>query len=340
MDLAAIARSRLTHDMNFLLHWLGRGIIAFVQLFPLTGVARFGRRVGRLGWHLDARHRRVALSNLTAVFGTEKSPEEIRALARENYLRLAENYFCLLKVGGMSDAEIAPHMEWHGMEKLRRSDGRAGVLVIGHFGNFELFTRLPANLPPGMPPQKFATTYRALRQPALSGLMQSLRHREGVLFFERRTGADALKQALSDGTTWLALLVDQHAGDRGLWLPFLGRPCSCSASPAVLALRARHPLITAICYRTGLARWRWEFGEWISDTENGRRRTVESITREINSLFETAIRRDPANWFWVHRRWKPPSPHQRPETVRSRSRESPQEKDDQDSHPGSQWLTS
>jgi len=26
--------------------------------------------------------------------------------------------------------------------------------------------------------------------------------------------------------------------------------------------------------------------------------------RDVNGAFETAVRRDPANWFWVHRRWK------------------------------------
>jgi hypothetical protein len=26
---------------------------------------------------------------------------------------------------------------------------------------------------------------------------------------------------------------------------------------------------------------------------------------EINRAFEVAIRHDPANWFWVHKRWKP-----------------------------------
>ncbi|MFO1461210.1 MAG: hypothetical protein U1G08_17635 [Verrucomicrobiota bacterium] len=303
--------------MNLLLHWIGRAVIAWVQLFPLTWVARVGRFIGALAWRVDRRHRRVAISNLTAVFGSERTAKELRVIARENYIRLVENYLSLLKIGGMSDAEIAPHMEWHGVERLHRPDGRAGVLVIGHFGNFELFTRLPSQLPPDMPPQKFASTYRALRPPALSDLMQSLRHREGILFFERRTGAEALKQTLSDGKTWLALLADQHAGDRGLWLPFLGRECSCSASPAVFALRARHPLITAVCYRTGLARWRWEFGDWIPDSENGRRRSVEAITRDINAVFEAAIRRDPANWFWVHRRWKPPSPHQVPQSSRS-----------------------
>jgi lauroyl/myristoyl acyltransferase len=34
--------------------------------------------------------------------------------------------------------------------------------------------------------------------------------------------------------------------------------------------------------------------------------------RDVNREFEQAIRRDPANWFWVHRRWKPPEPKTRP----------------------------
>jgi KDO2-lipid IV(A) lauroyltransferase len=28
---------------------------------------------------------------------------------------------------------------------------------------------------------------------------------------------------------------------------------------------------------------------------------------EVNRAFEAAVRRDPANWFWVHKRWKPDS---------------------------------
>jgi len=297
--------------MDRMVYWAGRAFIGFVQWFPLAWVARAGRGLGWVAWHLDRRHRDVALENLAATLGGERSPAELRAIARENMLRLAENYLSLLKIGGMSDAEIGRHMEWTGIERLQRPDGRVGVIVIGHFGNFELFTRLPSQLPPTTPPQTFATSYRALRPPALSRLMQELRHRDGLHFFERRVGAEQVKQALATGRCWLGLLADQHAGERGLWLPFLGRECSCSVSPAVLALRHRHPLITAICYRTGPVRWRWEIGEWISETEDGKRRTIESITREINARFEDAIRRDPANWFWVHRRWKTSSGHQR-----------------------------
>ncbi len=38
--------------------------------------------------------------------------------------------------------------------------------------------------------------------------------------------------------------------------------------------------------------------------ENGERRPVEGITKEVNQVFEEAILKDPLNWFWVHDRWK------------------------------------
>ena len=61
---------------------------------------------------------------------------------------------------------------------------------------------------------------------------------------------------------------------------------------------------TAICYRVALAKWRLDFGEQIPTHENGKPRPTEDIMRDVNRALEIAVRRDPANWFWVHRRWK------------------------------------
>src|SRR5206468_12445137 len=142
-------------------------------------------------------------------------------------------------------------------------------------------------------------------QPRLNRLMQSLRERSGCVFFERRTEGAALKAAMSQTGLLLGLLADQHAGDNGLRLPFLGHDCSTTAAPALFALRYNHPLHTGICYRVGLARWRIEAGDEIPTREKGRPRSPEAIMGDVNRAFEIAIRRDPANWFWVHRRWKP-----------------------------------
>jgi lauroyl/myristoyl acyltransferase len=159
-----------------------------------------------------------------------------------------------------------------------------------------------------VPQFKCATTYRALRQPSLNRLMQSLREKSGCLFFERRTDANALKAQMTDTGLLLGLLADQHASLGGVRLPFFGHECSTSVAPAVFALRYHCPLHTGICYRVGLARWEIEAGDEIPTRENGHPRSTEAIMTDVNRAFEIAIRRDPANWFWVHNRWKPAKP--------------------------------
>ena len=97
--------------MNTLIYWLGRALVALLQALPLTWVARLGRAGGVLAYWLDARHRRVALKNLTMCFGAQKSPAEIRALARENFRRIGENYASAVKTISMSFDELRPHLE-------------------------------------------------------------------------------------------------------------------------------------------------------------------------------------------------------------------------------------
>ena len=291
--------------MDGLLYVVALALVKLFQALPLRLVARLGRAGGGLAWWLDARHRRVALENLTTCFGGEKTAREIRALARENFRRLGENYCGAVKTAVMSPEALRPHFEFTGAEKIPAFASDQGpqsrIVAIGHFGNFELYARFGQFVPVF----QCATTYRGLRQPSLNRLMLALRERSGCRFFERRKEGAALKAAMSETGLLLGLLADQHAGDRGLWLPFFGRDCSTSTAPAVFALRYACPLHTAICYRVGLAQWRIEVGDEIPTRENGGPRPTEAIARDMNRAFEAAVRRDPANWFWVHRRWKP-----------------------------------
>jgi KDO2-lipid IV(A) lauroyltransferase len=302
------------------IYWLARAIVGFIQSLPLEFIARAGRAGGALACVIDRRHREVAQQNLARCF-PEKSAAEIRAIVREHFRRLGENYACAVKTAGLSFENVLARCEVIGLEKLatlarnsfmgppaqsvahRAEDATPSnrIVAIGHFGNFELYALLARCLPGYHP----ASTYRGLNQPALNRLLEELRNRSGCRFFERRTGLRALMRALSGKGVLLGLLSDQHGGRHGVWGPFFGHECSTNPAAAVFALRYHSPLNTAICYRVGLARWRIEIGDEIPLRENGAPRSIEAITADINAAFEAAIRRDPPNWFWVHKRWKP-----------------------------------
>ena len=289
--------------MNTLIYWLGRAGIAFIQALPLVFIARVGRGFGMLAWLFAGKHRRLAVDNLTQAFGGEKSTTEIRAIAKESFLRIGENMICAIKTAAMSFNQLRLHLEIGSNNLL--PEKKAGeplpnfVFAIGHFGNFELYARFQSM----RPDYQTATTYRALKQPGLNRLMQEIRNRSGCLYFERRFEGAEMRAAMNRGGVILGLLGDQYSqGVRG---PFLGRDCHTGLGPAVLALRYECELYTAFCFRTGLAKWRLELGDKIPTHENGHPRSSADIMREANRSYEKAVRRDPANWFcWVHRRWK------------------------------------
>ena len=295
-------------EMDTMIYLLARSVVAILQALPLTWVARLGRWGGALAFGLDKRHRRVALENLQMCFGREKSPEEIHAIAKENFCRIGENFASAVKTAGMTPWQMLPHFDLTLARNILPHEMDAGpqsrIVAIGHFGNFELYARFGQFVPIF----KCAATYRALKQPVLNRILLALRERSDCRFFERRTEAAALKAAMSDTGLLLGLLADQHAGSNGLRLPFFGHECSTSAAPAIFALRYNCPLHTAICYRIGLAKWRIEVGNEIPTRENDVARSIADIMRDVNHAFEDAVRRDPANWFWVHKRWKPVEP--------------------------------
>jgi len=305
MTSAIASAKSASVEMETLLYLIARGLIAFLQALPLTTVARLGRAGGALAYWLDARHRRVAVKNLTLCFSGEKSPAAIRALAQENFRRLGENYCCAVKTAAMSAEALLPHIEFAAWKAAAPPGGQKPptmVMAIGHFGNFELYARYGQF----NGTYQCATTYRGFRQQSLNRLLQSLREKSGCLYFERRTDVAALRALMNQPGIILGLLADQRAARSGVRVPFFGHECSTSAACAIFALRYGCDLHTAICYRTALARWRFEIGPAIPTSENGSPRTTRDITADINRAFEAAVRRDPANWFWVHDRWKLP----------------------------------
>jgi KDO2-lipid IV(A) lauroyltransferase len=231
------------------------------------------------------------------------SPQEIRALARENFKRIGESFACGVKTAGMNFEQLKPFVSFSlpaiaqgtSNEKLQ-----SVVVAVGHFGNFELYSRVAEP----MKAYRSVSTYRGLRQPKLNLLLQRLRNQSGCEFFERRTEGGALRLAMSQGGVLLGLLADQHAGPRGLMLDFMGQACSTSSAPAVYALRYRCRLFVGICYRQKLGHWHIDLTQEISTRSANSARSVESIMEEVNLHLEQAVRRDPANWFWVHNRWK------------------------------------
>ena len=302
------AKSASSNAVDSLFYLLARSFVFIVQLLPLKAVALTGRVGGFLFYYLDVRHRRVAVNNLLACLGNSHSKKEILSLARENFCRIGEVYLSALKTAAIPREKIGSVLSVKGEENLclaKREDGSlpSFMFAIGHFGNFELYAKSGVFVPG----YEISTTYRGFKQKWLERLILSLRNKSGCIFFERRSEGGKLRSFMKQPGIITGLLADQSAGKNGLRLPFFGLPCSVTPAPAIFALRYNLSLHGCFCRRLGLGRWEIELYPEIPTRLNGKARPVEDIMSDINTLYESFILEDPANWFWVHNRWKNPT---------------------------------
>ena len=288
--------------MTYLVYLLYRTLSEAIALLPLSAGFMLGRALGWLAYFLAGPYRRLVLRNLGIAFEGEKSPAQLRRLAREHFASLGANLFASFKLATMSPDAVSARVDIENMEALHRAakPGKGVVLVLAHLGNWELLAQLVPHGPPG---RRVGTIYQPLGNRYFDKHIKNLRVRLGLVPFDRRRGFREPITFLRRGGV-ACVLVDQHAGDGGIWTPLFGRLASTSPLAATMASRTGAPLIAVAVYTIGRARWRLVVSDPLPrDTSD-----PGLLTAEINQALEKEIRVSPADWFWVHDRWKTPDP--------------------------------
>lgn len=187
------------------------------------------------------------------------------------------------------------------LEPLRRHGG-PGILLSGHFGNWEVLPGASARLGTG-----FALVYRAIGNPLIDAMVHRLRA-EAV--------GDAALPLLPKGTAaargaiahlraggFLGMLGDQKMND-GIAAPLFGRPAMTAPAAAQLAVRFRCPMVMGRAVREGPARFRVVIEPLPAMPGTGSSRAdIAALTAAINARYEAWARERPAEWLWVHRRF-------------------------------------
>lgn len=192
-------------------------------------------------------------------------------------------------------------------------DPRPVVLVSGHFGNFEMAAYTAGLL--GFPTHAIA---RPLDNAFLHDFVNRFRSSKGQYMLPTHGSADRIQRLLGAGKK-LALLGDQHAGTKGCWVDFLGRPASCHKALAVFTLTAGAPMIVAYARRKARP-MQFEIGiQGLVDPEHLDEGLagVKQLTQWYNRRLEELIRGTPSQYWWLHRRWKA-QPPVRPRAGKSR----------------------
>ncbi len=280
----------------FALNVLGR----LLALTPEAVLRPFAALGGEMILWMAPRRRRVLRSNLHHAF-PDRPRSWRRAVARESSRRLVETTMLSIAAPFLGERRIR-RMAGLGpsVDSLARdlsANPRPVVLATLHLALWESQTWLKLLSPVPIP--EFGIIFRPLDNPAADAFVKRTRERHGMRLLSRREGfAQAL--GILRGKGCVGVLFDQNAGLQGALTLVLGRVCSSTELPGVLAAKFGAELRTFYPRRTAF--WRVTFESDAVPFDG----TPSGATLALNRWFEKAMADEVlcASWLWAHDRWR------------------------------------
>ena len=271
----------------WLLHWL-----------PLGLQAVLGRGLGRLMHALAKSRRAVALRNVELCLPELALPER-QALVREHFEWLARSLLERAVLWHASPERLRRLIHVEGDIHLAERSERAVMWLVPHFLAVDVA---------GMATQIFQKhrgfdVYAPQSNEVLDKALLRGRSRFGTAdFYTRQDGARPIVRAIRQGHAFFNP-CDMDFGLRdAAFVPFFGHPAATLLAPSRLA-RSMNMIVQPVVAEIlpGGQGWRVNFMEpwtdWPSDDP------VADAAR-MNRFIETQIRLCPAQYLWVHKRFK------------------------------------
>ncbi|MFA5177510.1 MAG: lysophospholipid acyltransferase family protein [Candidatus Omnitrophota bacterium] len=291
---------------NILRFWSWVGLAAgswLIRFIPAGLLYQFAGGMSSLAWRFASKQRQIALDSLNIAFGEEKTKAQLEQIAKDCFTFMAKSGVELIFYMDKPD-RLKECVKLEGRENLDRAlaKGCGVILVSAHFGNFPL---LLARL--SMEGYKAGGIMKPMHDPRIEKIFLEKREKFGVKTIysqPRKTCVDNTIQALRNNEL-VFIPIDQNFGTGGIFVNFFGKKAATAAGPVVLSQRTGAALLPCFIIRQPGDTHKIIFEPALS-LEEGRdaQDTVLINVQKLTSVIEEYIRKYPAEWGWIHRRWK------------------------------------
>ena len=246
--------------------------------------------------YLGARWRRhVVLQNLRVCF-PQKSEAQRLAIAKQAFVYFAQAWLDRSWLWHRSPSCIQARVLFTGAVDELTADVPT-VIFAPHFVGLDVgWTLLTLSVP-----KHFTTIFTPQSNPVAGAWMTQGRSRFGqVELFQREDGVKTIVSSLRN-KAWLYLLPDMNFGpEESIFVPFFGEPAATVPSLSRFAKLSRARVLPVVTRMTSSGYEVEVLKAWNDfPTDDAHADTVL-----MNKRLETYIQEMPAQYFWVHKRFK------------------------------------
>ncbi len=281
---------------RYWLSWLGLGLVWLIGQLPYRALFALGRALGTLTVHLPGERRHVAQRNLELCLPQLSAAERndlLRATLRDLGMMFVE--FALAWFGSERAIAAVP-CEIEGLEHLEacRRSGRGALLVGGHFSHLELCARLVSQR------IRIAGMYREMDDAVFERAVLRARLRYAQAMFLKEDLRRTVKYMRAGGTVWYAPDQDMRGKD-SVFVPFFGVPAATITATHHLARLSGAAVIPFFHQRKPDGGYVLRLEAPLADFPGD---DVTVDTARVNTCVERMVRDAPAQYLWIHKRFK------------------------------------
>ena len=289
--------------------WKDKCIYRIVSLFgwwccqiPKSWALQLGRGIGLISYYLIKKRREIASKNLQITFGSQFTAGQRRDICKASFINVGKTCIEFLRFPTLSTENIWNVVTVEGRENLDAAlaGGKGAIVFLAHFGNWELLSLVYGAL---IPDRAKAIAF-PLKNALLNTYICQRREQLSLKLIPRKRAVRETLRALKNNEA-VGFFADQNAGPEGIFVEFLGKSASAARGPAVLALKTGAPLLFSLAIRQPDDQHHVYISSPIyTEPSEDFEQDVELYTTQMLKQLETYIHKYPAQWLWLHNRWK------------------------------------
>ena len=279
-------------------------VLAFpFAMLPMTLALKAGELLGFVFYVLWGSRRKIAIDNVEKAVeaGGLKIDASPAQVVRKSFMNLGRSLAEIIKIYFGLGRRLIDSIEVVGFDNYLKAKERGkGILFItGHCGNWELTA-----LGFGARVAPLAVIARAQNNPYLNRLVEKTRARYGNRIIYKQGALMAILSVLRNNGM-VGVLMDQAVlPEEGYIIDFLGRGAWTMKIPAIIARKRGAAVLPAFIHREGNRYIGTLYPEVPLSQEKDEEKALIEDTKKFSSYIENYIREHPAEWLWIHRRWK------------------------------------
>ena len=271
-----------------------------ICLLPLKFCLSFGRALVKFVWlFLPRKRKRLATENIIRCLHV--APEEAERIARESTVQLGAMFMEVLSFPKLKRT-MQSHVKVIGLEHLTRyknSSERGAVIATCHSDNWELMGGAFAQN--GIP---LVGVAKKQKSEGADKFINEFRTLIGM-HITYRSGVREMYKMLDEGH-FIGLIMDQDVGrDDGVVVKFFNQATNFVTGAASMSRFRKIPIFPAFMHKNSDGTHTLEIFPPVQvEKTSDKHADLKRMTQHLATLIEAHIKKYPAEWFWLHDRWK------------------------------------